>query len=213
VGQYLISQVMVQIGFMVMPIMVPWLVLEYSSFLFDGWLKFMISAGLTKVVGAIIFGMSTDLLTAIVNMANLAGSSQLANFGLYSAIMILSALLAYLMLQTTSIAHGLMHGIAAGKFVAPTKMSPGGASTSSSKGIQSGVSSVGRGIKDGASGMKQGGFKAGLGAGMRSAMGMKTPVKASTPPSAPAAAASAPAAKASSSISSKLKEAKLRSGR
>lgn len=216
VGQYLISQVMVQIGFMVMPIMVPWLVLESTAFLFDGWLKFMISAGLTKIVGAIIFGMSTDLLTAVVSLANQAGSSQVANFGLYSSIMILTALLAYLMLQTTSIAHGLMHGNASGKFMSPAKLSPGGASTSTSKGVQSTWSAVGRGFKDGIQSAKNGGgLKGGLSAGMRSAMGMKTPAKTSVPASSTpsAATSSVPTSKSTASIRDKIQSAKITSGR
>lgn len=135
VGQFIITQVLVQIGFILMPIMVPWIVLEYTSFLFTGWMKFMISAGLTKVVGAILFGMSADLLGKITEMAYKVGADPLANFALYSVIMIACGLLAYLMLQAQSIAHGLMHGNAAGKIVAPRALSPSAASTSLSSGI------------------------------------------------------------------------------
>jgi type IV secretory pathway VirB6-like protein len=215
VGQYLISQVMVQIGFMVMPIMVPWLLLDATSFIFDGWYKFMINAGLTKVIGAIIFGMSTDLLTAVVDLANKAGNDEVANFGLYSSIMILSALLAYLMLQTSSIAHGLMAGNASsGKFLAPSKLTPGGSTTSVSKGIQGTAKNIGGGIKDGLkSGMNGGGFKGGIKTGMKSMMGMKSPGGPSNPTPSAAPPATAATSAARSPISTKLQAAKAKSGR
>ena len=38
-GQLVVTQVLVNIGLLLMPIMVPWLVLERTTFVFDGWLS------------------------------------------------------------------------------------------------------------------------------------------------------------------------------
>lgn len=62
----LTSLIMVAIAMAVGPIFIPFIVLGKTSFLFDGWLKFLINACLTKVVVALLLGIG---LAAIASAA------------------------------------------------------------------------------------------------------------------------------------------------
>ncbi len=62
--QMLMSQIAIVIGAIIGPIMIPWMLIPATSFLFDGWLKFMITAGMWKVVGAIIISIVTPALNS-----------------------------------------------------------------------------------------------------------------------------------------------------
>lgn len=62
--QMLMSQIAIVIGAIIGPIMIPWMLIPATSFLFDGWLKFMITAGMWKVVGAIIISLVTPALNS-----------------------------------------------------------------------------------------------------------------------------------------------------
>lgn len=57
-----ISFVMVKIALILAPIFIPWLLLPATSFLFVGWLRFLISSSLYQVVGAVIIYFSQNLL-------------------------------------------------------------------------------------------------------------------------------------------------------
>lgn len=111
----LASQFMVTIAIILGPVFIPWLLLPVSTFVFDGWLRFLISAALWKVLAAIIVGITSGVFQSLAGKAEAAakaGSS--ANYGevmLASFIAGLTALLAaYLLLQIPSIAAALAGG-------------------------------------------------------------------------------------------------------
>ncbi len=62
----LTSLIMVALAIAVGPIFIPFIVLEKTSFLFDGWLKFLINACFTKVIVALLLGIG---LAAIAGAA------------------------------------------------------------------------------------------------------------------------------------------------
>lgn len=106
-----LSQVMLSIGLIVAPIMIPWLVIEQTAFLFHGWLKFVIVAGMQKVVGAILLGMSAGLLDVVAKLANSAEASPAFDATSYLVAALLSLLMAFLMLQIPAIASALISGL------------------------------------------------------------------------------------------------------
>jgi type IV secretory pathway VirB6-like protein len=105
------AMVLVQIGLAMAPIMVPWLLWESTAFLFNSWLKFLIVAGVTKIVSSLMLGMTWGLLEAVKTLANSAAAGPVFDEFAYLTAALLSLLMAYLMLQTYSIANGLVSGL------------------------------------------------------------------------------------------------------
>ena len=60
------GQVMMYVGLALGPILIPFLLIPKLSFLFDGWLKFMIAASLYKVVAVIVGLLAMGTINAIV---------------------------------------------------------------------------------------------------------------------------------------------------
>lgn len=161
-----ISQIMINIALIVAPIFVPWILWESTSFLFHGWLKFMIIAGMQKVIGALLFGMTAAMVPAVTKIAEQAGATGSVNFYAYSAAFILVGLMAMMMVQVNSIANGLVSGSPRTGFSPPESMSPGGmasrsggAITSAGRGAASGLNRGAGAAAGGAAGALSGGFK------------------------------------------------------
>lgn len=105
------SQVLINIGLLLAPLFIPWLLWDATSFLFHGWLKFTIVAGFQKVVGATIFGMTIQLLAAVESLSVAAGSNPVYDQWGYTAALLLSVLAMLAMSQVPSIAAGLVSGL------------------------------------------------------------------------------------------------------
>lgn len=106
-ANYILSQAKLFIGMAVAPVMVPWLLMPYTTFLFDGWLKFMIGAGMMQVVGAIMIKITNILVTTMMTIA--AGSTA-TNIILYVVLVVLAFIISYLMSEINGIAMGLLQG-------------------------------------------------------------------------------------------------------
>ena len=120
------SQIMVNIALIVAPIFVPWIMWDASSFLFHGWLKFLITAGVQKIVGALMFGITSSFVGKVATLAGAAEASPVTNFYYYAACFLLAGIMAYMMMQVQSIANGLISGSARAGFQPPRAMTPGG---------------------------------------------------------------------------------------
>lgn len=106
-GNYILSQMKVYIGLAVAPVMVPWLLMPYTTFLFDGWLKYMIGAGMMQIVGAIMIKMTNTLMTTMTTVAQGATAT---NVILYVVLVVLALVIAYMMSEINGIAMGLLQG-------------------------------------------------------------------------------------------------------
>ncbi|ENZ77903.1 MULTISPECIES: type IV secretion system protein [Ralstonia] len=106
-ANYILSQAKLFIGMAVAPVMVPWLIMPYTTFLFDGWLKFMIGAGMMQVVGAIMIKITNILVTT---MTTIAAGSTATNVILYVVLVVLAFIISYLMAEINGIAMGLLQG-------------------------------------------------------------------------------------------------------
>lgn len=109
--QLLMSQVLVNIGLILAPLFIPWLLWESSSFLFHGWLKFMIVTGVQKIVGALLFGLSIKLIDAVGALSVSADSASTFDFFAYSAALMLVLMMVGLIWQVPGIAAGLVSGM------------------------------------------------------------------------------------------------------
>jgi type IV secretion system protein TrbL len=105
---------MVTIALIFGPIFIPWLVLSQTAWLFDGWLRFLITASLWKVVAAAIIGISDGIFAELANRVITAASKGTDNYSeitLMSLSAALSALLmGWLLLQVPSVANALVAG-------------------------------------------------------------------------------------------------------
>lgn len=95
--------VTVGIALAVGPIFIPFLVLEKTSFLFDGWVRFMIAASFTKVIIAIIVSVGLYSFKAI-------GTGQGGVLGMMIVTTALGGMLAFMLLRAPEIAQSIMSG-------------------------------------------------------------------------------------------------------
>ncbi len=136
----LMADVLVAIGLTLGPIMIPFYLMPVLSFLFDGWLRFMITAGFFKLVATIMLALTYNLVKELegvsiainqsasgVSVAAVAASvdtwtGDLASLSLALVIAVISMLM---MWQVPSIAAALTQGSAGGdlKNAARTMMS------------------------------------------------------------------------------------------
>lgn len=104
------AMIMLNIAVIMAPIMIPWIVLERTSFLFDGWLRFLIAAALTKVVMGLLLGFGD---AAFAGMAAHLGSGASGALGVLPsaiAMLVLTLVLLALMQQAPQIASTLISG-------------------------------------------------------------------------------------------------------
>ncbi len=124
-GILVTSQISVSIALIFAPIFVPFLMFRPASFLFDGWLRFLLGASLMKVIGLLVNQFSSAILGKMADISVLADKSGAysANMGLngfgvdivlFGTMILLSGLAAMMMLQVPSIALGLISGNASG---------------------------------------------------------------------------------------------------
>lgn len=109
------------VGMIVGPILVPWLVWEKTTFLFDGWLKFMIVATLQKIVAAIVIMVIAILIRTLGSLSqtmNTTGIDALAVNEFTALLMMCVAALGIVICwQTPKLAEALISG---GGGVTPT---------------------------------------------------------------------------------------------
>lgn len=126
-----LSMTLFAIGMKLGPILVPWLIWDRTAFLFDGWLRFMLGAGLTKVVAALMATTVAGMLAVVNSIAqfvNVSSPTVVASVDLMAALVLaaISAIAAYLMWQVPSIASGLISGSGGGNVTSWGKNHSGG---------------------------------------------------------------------------------------
>ena len=148
----------------------------------------MIVAGLQKVVGALLFGMTTGFITDLTALTSSVNTDSSTNFYYYAAAFVLMFILGQLMMQISTIANGLVTGMPSTAFRAPSAMTPAGAASGRAFG-GSNVSQGTRGaIGGGVSGYKaaqsagKGTMGAAIGAARGAARGMSRGLQTSTGP-------------------------------
>ncbi|WP_321943718.1 type IV secretion system protein [Paraburkholderia tropica] len=114
-----IGSVLLGVAFVIGPLLVPWLVMPFTEFLFTGWLKFTIAAGLYRIVAVILITMfqsslTTQIKNALATVVSSTGTVSddyfSSQYAAYVAITVLGTIVCYLLFQIPRIANGLVSG-------------------------------------------------------------------------------------------------------
>jgi len=111
----ILAEVLFGVGMCVGPILIPWLIWQRTEWLFDGWLRFMVSATLTKIVAGLMTSLMTGVILAVKTvseMVEVKDPAALVAVDEFTALMlcVVAALGALLMWQVPGIAQGLVSG-------------------------------------------------------------------------------------------------------
>lgn len=110
------AEVMFGIALTLGPILVPWLIWQRTEWLFDGWLRFTLSACFTKIVAFFMVGFVTFAIVEAKNAADaiastVGGADFLAVDEMAALLIALCAAIgAFMMWQVPGIAQGLLSG-------------------------------------------------------------------------------------------------------
>ncbi len=104
------------------PVMVPFLIFKPTAWMFDSWLKFLLGAGMLKLVGAFMLSITSGLMSSMNSVAQAikadaaagAVDSYSGDIVLFSTLLLVTVLCSLLMAQVPSIAQGLIAGAAGG---------------------------------------------------------------------------------------------------
>lgn len=118
ISNIVISFASIALAIALAPIMVPFLIVPGTSFIFDGWLRFFITSCLMKVVGAFIMMITSKMMEKMVEVASKidlpsnADMFQLmsANFIIYISLILIAMICASMMVMVPSLANGLVSG-------------------------------------------------------------------------------------------------------
>lgn len=111
IGVLLLSQTSIQLALCVAPIFVPWLLWKATRGVFDAWLRFLVTAGVLKVVGAFLLAMTFGFLEHVSKIATTTESAA-ATWDTYAYFVtfLLSVMGTLLMAQAPSLAAALSSG-------------------------------------------------------------------------------------------------------
>jgi len=111
----------VAIGLTLGPIMIPFYLMPVLSFLFDGWMRFMITAGFYKLVATVMLALTYNLVKELevtskaLNAAGAgAGAIWIGDLASLSLAIVIAFIAFLLMWQVPSIASSLVSGNGAG---------------------------------------------------------------------------------------------------
>jgi len=104
------------------PVMVPFLIFGPTTWLFESWLKFLIGAGMLKLVGLFMLGITDQVIDQMKIVAaeiqrdtkSMVFEETVADVLLYGTLIFISLFSALLMSQVPSIASGILSGGASG---------------------------------------------------------------------------------------------------
>jgi type IV secretion system protein TrbL len=108
-GVFLVAKLSVAIAVGLGPLLFVWGIWQPTAFLFNGWLKFLITAAMQKVIVVLIAGFIGSALTELTSLSQLLNNST-ADIIAYSAMLLFSVLCAMLMWKSPGIATGLLSG-------------------------------------------------------------------------------------------------------
>jgi hypothetical protein len=110
--QFFFSVVMLGIGAAMGPVMIPFGIWDKTYFLFDGWLKFMITMGLYRVIGALVFTLMNMISIQLYPQisTNLLNKSGIISISSMLTLYVFIILLTELIRQMPSIAAEIITG-------------------------------------------------------------------------------------------------------
>lgn len=125
-GYALVSQILVGIALLIGPVLVPWMLVDSLSFVYQGWLRFLIIACFYRVSGALLVSYTIHLMPALEQVATLSDSSVTVDVAASAALLLVAGVMIFLVIQTPVIANGLVSGHVSANFSLPRVSLPGG---------------------------------------------------------------------------------------
>jgi type IV secretion system protein TrbL len=118
----IMSMVSIALVIALAPVMVPFLIMKQTAWLFDSWLKFLLGACMLKLVGAVMLALTSGLMKSMKEVASqIQAQAKQANVEsytgdlvLFSTLLLIAVMAGLLMAQVPSIATGLLAGSAGG---------------------------------------------------------------------------------------------------
>lgn len=135
-GMFVMTQVMFGIALILAPVLVPFYVIQPLSFIATGWFKFLLSAGMAKVAGALILMLTVGFLKETGNYLAAIDPSEGAPLVLYSGVFLITGIMAVMMMQAWSIGSSIMTGVSRMGSGLPSKLQPGGMANAASSSVQ-----------------------------------------------------------------------------
>jgi hypothetical protein len=116
---YIVYYIAVAIAFAVGPVFIPFMVLPVTKFLFEGWLKFLITTGLYLMSAWVLVGLLSTGFLQFADKIQIVSSSQTANSGLIAMGPLLELIAfaiacAYSMLKIPEYAHAMAGSLSLG---------------------------------------------------------------------------------------------------
>lgn len=105
-----VGMALVQIALLLGPIFIPWLIIDKTSFLFWGWVKFLVSSCLYKVVGAAVILYANTVITSGAGLIAQARGEQPESLMAAVALGGICLTIVYLVIQIPALANGLVSG-------------------------------------------------------------------------------------------------------
>jgi type IV secretory pathway VirB6-like protein len=109
ITQLLFSEVMMTLAFVLAPVMIPWALWQQAEFIFQGWIKFFLSASMIKVIVAFVSSITVAILESLMRVTptNTGFAGDLLAYGLAICVALVAGLL---MMRVTDIATSLIPG-------------------------------------------------------------------------------------------------------
>jgi len=117
-GHIIVGTITLKLALALAPVMVPFLMFRPLSWIFESWLKFLISACMLRLVVGFLLSISNAIMGNTASLAQQISSeasmtavdSMHADILLYGMVLVYSLISTLLLMQAPSIANGLMSG-------------------------------------------------------------------------------------------------------
>lgn len=139
------GMILMQAGAILAPLFIPWMMLSLTSWIFDGWLRWFISAALYQVLGAVFLKIAGVVLrTAVPPVAGADPDSWGVGMGGAMTVLLLAYTIYWMAQQVPQLASGL---IAGGATLSGTPNPGGAAAAATGRGITSASKALGDAMK------------------------------------------------------------------
>lgn len=117
-GHILVATITIQLAFILAPLMVPFLMFRPMSWVFEGWLKFLIGASLLKLVTGFLIKIAAAILVALPTLAQQltkettysAADGLHVDVMLYGMMVVFAMLSTLILMQAPTLTQGLLSG-------------------------------------------------------------------------------------------------------
>lgn len=115
-AQYIVGLFLSSLAVALSPLFVPWVILPWTRFLFEGWLGFFLRACMFKLVCFYMIAVMATMFGVFPSLLAPRGENLSFNLIAYAMGILVAFIITFLMWQIPSIANGLISGVASANF-------------------------------------------------------------------------------------------------